>query len=42
MSQRKLKFKNHENCLEVTLENKINYLEKHKADIDRLKKDQRS
>ena len=37
--KRKLKFENYENCLEVTqLENKINYLEKNKIDIDKLKK----
>ena len=37
--KRKLKFENYENCLEATqLENKINYLEKNKIDIDKLKK----
>ena len=31
----KLKFKNYKNCLEVTqLENKINYLEKNKTDLN--------
>ena len=33
--KRKLKFKNYKNCLEVTqLENKINYLEKNKTDLN--------
>ena len=37
--KRKLKSENYENCLEATqLENKINYLEKNKIDIDKLKK----
>ena len=35
--KRKRKFENYENCLEATqLENKINYLEKNKIDIDML------
>ena len=34
--KRKLKFKNHKNCLEVKLENKVNYVEKNKIDIDSL------
>ena len=34
----KLNFENHKNCLEAThLENKINYLEKNKIDIDSVK-----
>ena len=34
----KLKFYNYKNCLESTqLENKINYLEKNKTDIDSIK-----
>ena len=34
----KLKFKNHKNCLEATqLDNKINYLEKNKINVDSLK-----
>ena len=37
--KRKLKFVNYKNCLEPTqLENKINYIEKNKNDIDSLKK----
>ena len=37
--KRKLKFENYKNCLEATeLENKINYLEKNKIDIDSIKK----
>ena len=33
--KRKLKFENYKNCLEATqLENKINYLEKNKIDIN--------
>ena len=37
--KRKLKLENYENCLEATqLENKINFLEKNKINIDRLKK----
>ena len=36
---KKLKFENHKNCLEATqLDNKKNYLEKRKIDIDSLKK----
>ena len=36
--KRKLKFQNYKNCLEATqLENKINYLEKNKIDIDNIK-----
>ena len=36
--KRKLKFENYKNCLEATqLENKINYLEKCKIDIDSIK-----
>ena len=36
--KRKLKFENYKNCLEATqLENKINYLEKNKIDIDSVK-----
>ena len=36
--KRKLKFENHKNCLEATqLENKMNYLEKNKTDIDGIK-----
>ena len=36
--KRKLKFKNYKNCLEATqLENKINYLEKNKIDINSIK-----
>ena len=36
--KRKLKFENYENYLEATqLENKINYLEKNKIDIDSIK-----
>ena len=36
--KRKLKFENYKNCLEATqLENKINYLEKNKIDIDSTK-----
>ena len=35
--RRKLKFENYKNCLEATqLENKINYLEKNKINIDSL------
>ena len=34
----KLKFENYKNCLEATqLENKINYLETNKIDIDSIK-----
>ena len=37
--KRKLKFENYKNCLEATqLENKINYLEQDKINIDSLKK----
>ena len=37
--KRKLKFESYKNCLEATqLENKINYPEKVKIDIDRIKK----
>ena len=39
--ERKLKFENYENCLclgETQLDNKINYLEKNKIDIDSVKK----
>ena len=37
--ERKLKVKNHKNCLEVDqLNNKIKYLEENKINIDRLKK----
>ena len=37
--KRKLKFENYKNCLEATqLENKINYLEKNKINVDSLKK----
>ena len=37
--KRKFKFENYKNCLEATqLENKINYLEKNKVNIDSLKK----
>ena len=37
--KRKLKFENYKNCLEATqLENKINYLEKYKVDINSIKK----
>ena len=36
--KRKLKFENHKNCLEAThLENKMNYLEKNKTDLDGIK-----
>ena len=36
--KRKLKFENYKNCLEATqLDNKIDYLEKNKIDIDSLK-----
>ena len=36
--KRKLKFENHKNCLEATqLENKINYLEINKIDINSIK-----
>ena len=36
--KRKLKSKNYKNCLEATqLENKINYLEKNKNDVDSIK-----
>ena len=36
--KRKLKFENYKNCLEANqLENKINYLEKNKTDIDSIK-----
>ena len=36
--KKKLKFENYKNCLEATqLENKINYLEKNKTDIDSIK-----
>ena len=36
--KRKLKFENYKNCLEaIQLENKINYLEKNKIDIDSIK-----
>ena len=39
LTKRKLKFENYKNCLEATqLENKINYLEKNKINIDSLKK----
>ena len=35
---KKLKFENYKNCLEATqLENKINYVEKNKTNIDSLK-----
>ena len=35
--KRKLKFENYKNCLKATqLENKINYLEKNKINIDSL------
>ena len=35
----KLKFEHYKNCLKATqLENKINYLEKNKIDIDSLKR----
>ena len=38
--KRKLKFQDYKNCLEANeLENKINYLEKNKIDVDSLKKD---
>ena len=38
--KRELKFENYKNCLEATqLDNKINYLEKNKISVDRLKKD---
>ena len=38
--KRKLKFENHKNCLEATqIENKINYIEKSKTDIDSIKND---
>ena len=37
--KRKVKFENYKNCLEASqLENKINYLEKTKIDIDSIKK----
>ena len=37
--KRKLKFENYKNCLEVTqINNKINYLEKNKIDVDSAKK----
>ena len=37
--KRKAKFENYKNCLEATqLENKINYLEKYKVDINGIKK----
>ena len=37
--KRKTKLENYKNCLEATqLENKINYLEKNKFDIDSIKK----
>ena len=37
--EKKLKFENYKNCLEATqLDNKINYLEKNKINIDNLKK----
>ena len=37
--KRKLQFKSYKICLEATqLENKINYLEKNKTDIDSIKK----
>ena len=40
--KRKRKSENYKNCLEAALtENKINYLEKNKADIDILKEDQK-
>ena len=36
--KRKLKSENYKDCLEATqLENKINYVEKNKIDIDRIK-----
>ena len=36
--KRKLKFENHNNCLEATqLENKINYQQRNKIDIDSIK-----
>ena len=36
--KRKLEFENYKNCLEATqLENRINYLEKNKIDIDSIK-----
>ena len=39
VSEKKLKFENYKNCLEATqLENKINHLEKHKININSLKK----
>ena len=38
VSKRKLEFENYKNCLEATqLENRINYLEKNKIDIDSIK-----
>ena len=37
--KRKLKFENYENCLEANqFENKINYLEKDKIEIDSMRK----
>ena len=40
--KRKRKSENYKNCLEAALtENKINYLEKNKADVDILKEDQK-
>ena len=38
IKKRKLKFQDHKNCLEAAqIENKINYLEKDKIDVDILK-----
>ena len=40
--KRKRKSENYKNCLEAALtENKINHLEKNKADVDILKEDQK-
>ena len=37
--KRKLKFENYKNCLEAPqLDNRINYLEKNKTDIESIKK----
>ena len=39
MIKRKLKFENYKNCLKATqFENKINYLEKNKIDMESIKK----
>ena len=39
MIKRKLKFENYKNCLKTTqFENKINYLEKNKIDMESIKK----